>query len=85
MTTTATPAPPAYDEVRVAALDAFFETFYRRRPVTATFTGIHQYDHALPDFSPEIMQSARAEMSLMRRRLAEAGFGVLHTEEYAQP
>jgi len=83
MTTTTTPVPPADEEVRVAALDAFFETFYRRRPVTATFTGIHQYDHALPDFSPEAMQAARAEMSLMRRRLAEAGFGVLHTEEYA--
>jgi hypothetical protein len=76
-------AKSAHDEVRASALDEFFEGFYRRRPVTATFTGIHQYDHALPDFSPEAVQSARAEMSMMRRRLAEAGFGVLHTEEYA--
>ena len=64
-----------------AALDAFFESFYRRRPVTATFTGIHEHDHVLPDFSPELMQSARDEMCQLRRRLAEAGLGVLHSEE----
>ncbi|HWP70410.1 MAG TPA: DUF885 family protein [Gemmatimonadaceae bacterium] len=63
------------------ALDAFFEGFYRRRPVTATFTGIHEHDHVLPDFSPELMQSARDEMCQLRRRLAEAGLGVLHSEE----
>src|SRR6188508_252334 len=63
------------------ALDAFFEGFYRRRPVTATFTGIHDYDHVLPDFSPEVIQSARDEMCQLRRRLAEAGLGVLHSEE----
>jgi hypothetical protein len=82
--TAVTTAPPVDEAIRLAALDAFFEVFYRRRPVTATFTGIHQYDHALPDFSPEVMQSMRSEMSAMRRRLAEAGFGVLHTEEYAK-
>src|SRR3970282_681289 len=62
-------------------LDAFFSRFYRRRPVTATFTGIHDHDHALPDFSPEGMQSARDEMCVMRRDLAEAGYGVLHSDE----
>jgi hypothetical protein len=67
-----------------AVLDAFLESFYRLRPVTATFTGIHQHDHALPNFSPEVMQSSRTEMTLMRRRLAEAGYGVLHPEEYAR-
>ena len=63
------------------ALDAFFESFYRRRPVTATFTGIHDHDHALPDFSPEAMKWARNEMSAMRRTLADGGYGVLHSDE----
>jgi hypothetical protein len=63
------------------ALDAFFESFYRQRPVTATFTGIHEYDRALPDFSPEAMKVARGEMSAMRRKLADAGYGVLHSDE----
>jgi hypothetical protein len=63
------------------ALDEFFDTFYRQRPVTATFTGIHAFDHALPDFSPEAMQSSRDEMSAQRRRMAEVGLGVLHSEE----
>ena len=66
---------------QTTGLDAFFESFYRRRPVTATFTGIHGHDHALPDFSPEAMQSARDEMSAMRRKLAEGGYGVLHSDE----
>jgi hypothetical protein len=65
-------------------LDAFFESFYRHRPVTATFTGIHDHDHALPDFSPEAMQAARDEMSAMRRKLAEGGYGVLHSDELRQ-
>jgi hypothetical protein len=64
-----------------SALDTFFEGYYRRRPVTASFTGIHDHDHALPDFSPEAMQAARDEMSAMRRALAEAGYGVLHSDE----
>jgi hypothetical protein len=70
---TTTPSDPA--------LDAFFELFYRLRPVTATFTGLHTHDHVLPDFSPEALQTARVGMSLMRRRLADAGYGVLHNEE----
>ena len=63
------------------ALDAFFALFYKLRPVTATFTGVHVHDHALPNFTPEALQGAREEMSLMRRRLADAGLGVLHSDE----
>lgn len=63
------------------ALDAFFDLFYQLRPVTATFTGLHTHDGALPDLSPEALQSARARMSLMRRQLADAGLGVLHADE----
>ena len=66
---------------QATGLDAFFESFYRQRPVTATFTGIHEYDHALPDFSPEALKAARDEMSAMRRKLADAGYGVLHSDE----
>ena len=67
--------------MRTDALDLFFDTFYRLHPVTGTFTGVHAHDHALPDFSPEAIQSSRGEMCLVRRQLAEAGYGVLHAEE----
>ena len=33
-----------------AALDRFFATFYRQRPVSATFTGLHAHDGLLPDW-----------------------------------
>ena len=45
-----------------AALDRFFERYYRQRPVTATFTGVHAHDHRLPDWSPEGLDAAVAEM-----------------------
>ena len=32
-------------------LDRFFEGYYRRHPVNATFIGFHEHDHRLPDFS----------------------------------
>jgi hypothetical protein len=63
------------------ALDSFFELFFRLRPVTATFTGMHAHDASLPNFAPEALQASREEMSLMRRRLADAGLGVLHSDE----
>jgi uncharacterized protein (DUF885 family) len=34
-----------------AWLDDFFAAYYRRRPVNATFIGMHDYDDVLPDFS----------------------------------
>jgi hypothetical protein len=34
------------------ALDRFFESYYRLRPVNATFTGVHAHDARLPDWSP---------------------------------
>lgn len=56
-----------------AALDRFFEAFYRHRPVTATFTGLHQFDDRLPDWSPEGLDRMRAEMALLRADLRRAG------------
>lgn len=54
------------------ALDRFFEHYYRRRPVNATFTGIHTYDADLPDWSPDGLAEAVAEMEGLRRALATA-------------
>lgn len=50
-------------------LDAFFESYYRLRPVNATFTGVHDYDHRLPDWSPDGLASAVDEMRALRTSL----------------
>jgi hypothetical protein len=55
------------------ALDRFFDAYYRRRPVTATFTGVHDYDHELPDWSPEGLAAAASEMRSLRADLRAAG------------
>ena len=62
----------------MTALHAFFESYYRLRPVNATFTGIHDHDGSLPDWSPEGLESAVDEMCGLRARLRSpdgAGFG----------
>jgi hypothetical protein len=46
----------------MSELQAFFESYYRLRPVNATFTGIHDHDHRLPDWSPEGLEAAVDEM-----------------------
>ena len=56
-----------------AALDRFFASYYTRRPVTATFTGIHDRDDALPDWSPEGLRAAVDEMRALRGDLDAAG------------
>lgn len=56
-----------------AALDRFFETFYRQRPVTATFTGLHQHDGVLPDWSPAALGAQADELRALRRELEAAG------------
>ena len=55
------------------ALDRFFSAYYRRRPVTATFTGVHDHDHLLPDWSPTGLSEAAGEMRAIRRELDAAG------------
>lgn len=62
------PPPPAGD-----ALDRFFAAFYRRRPVTATFTGIHAHDDRLPDWTPEALAAEVDEMRAVREVLTAAG------------
>jgi len=46
-------------------LDRFFEAYYRRRPVDATFIGVHDYDDRLPDHSPEGSAALVAEMETL--------------------
>jgi hypothetical protein len=53
----------------MSALDAFFESYYRLRPVNATFTGVHVHDRRLPDWSPEGLAAALDEMRSLRSGL----------------
>ena len=62
---------PAPGLTSQAALDRFFESYYRLRPVTATFTGVHDFDRVLPDWSPAGLSLAIGEMKMLRRTLAE--------------
>lgn len=52
------------------ALDQFFANYYRRRPVTATFTGVHHYDPELPDWSAAGLATLDAEMRTISERLS---------------
>ena len=57
----------------------FFESYYRLRPVNATFTGVHDYDHRLPDWSPDGLAAALDEMRALRTALiAGRGQPALH-------
>jgi hypothetical protein len=49
-------------------LDDFFSHFYRWHPVDATFIGIHDHDHLLPDLSEEGMAQTAAEIRDLLRR-----------------
>ena len=53
-------------------LDAFFDSYYRLRPVNATFTGVHEHDHRLPDWSPDGLAAAVDEMRALRSVLVSA-------------
>lgn len=52
-----------------AWLDDFFASYYRHRPVNATFIGVHDHDHRLPDFSENGVGDVLAEMESLLRRL----------------
>ena len=55
-----------------AGLDRFFDHYYRRRPVNATFTGVHKYDTMMPDWSLGGLAVQRDEMVALHAELAEA-------------
>ena len=50
------------DRTSTAWLDGFFAAYYRRRPVNATFIGVHDYDAVLPDFSERAVGDTIAEI-----------------------
>ncbi len=54
-------------------LDRFFASYYVRRPVNATFIGIHDYDHRLPDFSEHGAGDTLAEMERLLKESASLG------------
>jgi hypothetical protein len=67
---TGTPLPPAVgSSAHSDWLDRFFASYYRHRPVNASFIGVHDYDALLPDFSEGAVGDAVAEM---RALLAES-------------
>ncbi|MGH2399911.1 MAG: hypothetical protein ACRDF6_08700, partial [bacterium] len=61
MKTTQTPALSS-------ALDAFFDWYYRTNPVSATFIGVHDHDHRLPDFSPRGTADTLSALETLRTR-----------------
>jgi len=54
----------------VTAIDDFFTHYYARRPVNATFTGVHAYDDQLPDWSPDGLAAQDDEMRSLGEALA---------------
>jgi uncharacterized protein (DUF885 family) len=52
-----------------AWLDDFFRAYYQRRPVNATFAGLHELDHALPDYSEKAVCETVDEMQGLLARL----------------
>jgi hypothetical protein len=57
----------------MTALARFFDSYYRLRPVNATFTGVHDFDDRLPDWSPDGLAAAVDEMRQLRASLPSSG------------
>ena len=54
----------------MTAIDDFFTHYYVRRPVNATFTGVHAYDDHLPDWSRDGLAVMDDEMRSLGEALA---------------
>ncbi len=54
----------------MTSLEAFFSSYYRLRPVNATFTGVHDFDSQWPDWSPDGLAAAADAMRSQRAALA---------------
>jgi hypothetical protein len=52
-----------------AWLDDFFASYYRWRPVNATFIGVHRYDDRLPDYSERAIEELAQELARLERDL----------------
>lgn len=59
------PQTPAFS----AWLDDFFAAYYRRRPVNATFIGVHEHDGRLPDHSEQGAGDTLVEMQTLLKGL----------------
>jgi len=55
-------------------LDRFFRSYYAHRPVNATFIGVHDWDHHLPDFSENGAGDALADMEGLLREAVSPAF-----------
>ena len=55
----------------MTAIDDFFTHYYARRPVNATFTGVHAYDDQLPDWSLDGLDALDDEMKSLGSALAK--------------
>src|SRR4051812_41267376 len=64
-----------------AWLDDFFAAYYRRRPVNATFIGVHDYDDRLPDFFAAATEAMAAELAMLSQLLHELPDETLTTTE----
>lgn len=51
-------------------LEDFFRSYFKFRPVNATFIGIHEYDGDLPDYSPEGLDKLQQSMGDLIDRAA---------------
>ena len=51
-------------------IERFLGHYYSRRPVNATFTGMHDYDRELPDWSSSGLGTLRGEMRALHAELA---------------
>ena len=51
-------------------LDRFLDSYYRHRPVNATYIGVHDYDHRLPDLSESGVDACVSEMTQLQKDLA---------------
>ena len=49
-----------------AALEAFFNWYYRTNPVSATFIGVHEHDNRLPDCSEQGLGDALSGLDSLR-------------------
>ncbi len=58
-------------------LDRFFDSYYRNRPVNATFIGVHDYDDRLPDFSRNGVTDVVGEMWTLLEDLGQVDVGGL--------
>lgn len=51
-------------------LDSFYTSYYRHRPVNATFIGVHAYDYRLPDCSATGLADLHSDTVELRRTLS---------------